>query len=268
MVDVFKAIILGIVEGITEWLPVSSTGHLILVNEFIKMNMTERFMGVFNVVIQLGAIIAVLTVFFNKLNPFDSNKSESEKSDVISLWIKVIIAVIPSGVIGILFDDYIEAKFFNPLVVSIMLIFYGVIMILLEMRHREPKINSFGELSIKRAIGIGIFQCLALIPGTSRSAATIIGGVYLGASRYIAAEFSFFLAIPTMLGASALKLLKAGFDFTGMEWVILLVGTVVSYVVSIVVIKFLLDYIRKHDFKVFGYYRIILGIILLIYFFR
>lgn len=268
MVDVFKAIILGIVEGITEWLPVSSTGHLILVNEFIKMNMTERFMGVFNVVIQLGAIIAVLTVFFNKLNPFDSNKSESEKSDVINLWIKVIIAVIPSGVIGILFDDYIEAKFFNPLVVSIMLIFYGVIMILLEMRHREPKINSFGELSIKRAIGIGIFQCLALIPGTSRSAATIIGGVYLGASRYIAAEFSFFLAIPTMLGASALKLLKAGFDFTGMEWVILLVGTVVSYVVSIVVIKFLLDYIRKHDFKVFGYYRIILGIILLIYFFR
>lgn len=268
MVDVFKAIILGIVEGITEWLPVSSTGHLILVNEFIKMNMTERFMGVFNVVIQLGAIIAVLTVFFNKLNPFDSNKSESEKNDVINLWIKVIIAVIPSGVIGILFDDYIEAKFFNPLVVSIMLIFYGVIMILLEMRHREPKINSFGELSIKRAIGIGIFQCLALIPGTSRSAATIIGGVYLGASRYIAAEFSFFLAIPTMLGASALKLLKAGFDFTGMEWVILLVGTVVSYVVSIVVIKFLLDYIRKHDFKVFGYYRIILGIILLIYFFR
>lgn len=266
MLEILKATALGVVEGITEWLPVSSTGHLILANEFINLDMTQAFVNTFNVVIQLGAILAVLVIFFNKLNPFALSKNEIEKKDTISLWTKVVVAVIPSGILGVLFDDFIEEKFFNPTVVALALIVYGIIMIVLESRNKEPKIGDFKELSYKTAIGIGLFQCLALIPGTSRSASTIIGAVILGTSRYIATEFSFFLAIPTMVGASALKLIKGGFAFTGVEWVILLTGSIVSFMVSIIVIKYLLAYIKKHDFKVFGYYRIILGIVILAYF--
>ena len=267
LMELFKAALIGIVQGITEWLPVSSTGHMILFNEFIKMNVSETFMSTFLVVIQFGSILAVLTIFFKKLNPFDASKTKIQKSETIDLWIKVIIAVIPSGILGLLFDDTIDALFFNPTTVAIALIVYGIIMIMLENRNKKPSVNSFSEVSYKLAIGIGLFQCLALIPGTSRSGSTIIGAVLLGTSRYIATEFSFFLAVPTMLGASALKLVKTGFAFSGFEWLILATGSIVSYIVSILAIKFLLDYIKKHDFKVFGYYRIVLGILVLAYFF-
>ena len=267
LIELFKAAVIGIVQGITEWLPVSSTGHMILFNEFVKMNVSETFMSTFLVVIQFGSILAVLTIFFKKLNPFDSSKTKIQKNETIDLWIKVIIAVIPSGVLGLLFDDKIDELFFNPTTVAIALIVYGIIMIMLENRNKKPSVNSFSEVSYKLAIGIGLFQCLALIPGTSRSGSTIIGAVLLGTSRYIATEFSFFLAVPTMLGASALKLVKTGFAFTGFEWLILATGSIVAYIVSILAIKFLLDYIKKHDFKVFGYYRIVLGILVLGYFF-
>ena len=267
LMELFKAALIGIVQGITEWLPVSSTGHMILFNEFIKMNVSETFMSTFLVVIQFGSILAVLTIFFKKLNPFDVSKTKIQKSETIDLWIKVIIAVIPSGILGLLFDDTIDALFFNPTTVAIALIVYGIIMIMLENRNKKPSVNSFSEVSYKLAIGIGLFQCLALIPGTSRSGSTIIGAVLLGASRYIATDFSFFLAVPTMLGASALKLVKTGFAFSGFEWLILATGSIVAYIVSILAIKFLLDYIKKHDFKVFGYYRIVLGILVLAYFF-
>lgn len=266
-IEILKAVILGIVQGITEWLPVSSTGHMILVDEFIKLNMSEIFKSTFLVVIQFGSILAVLVLYFKKLNPFDPSKNNREKRDTINLWLKVIVAVIPSGVIGLLFDDMIEEKFFNPTVVSMTLIIYGIVFILIENRKSKPKVSDFSELTYKLAIGIGIFQCLALIPGTSRSGSTIIGATLLGASRFVAAEFSFFLAIPTMLGASALKLLKSGFAFTGFEWTVLLTGSIVAFLVSILAIKFLMDYIKKHDFKVFGYYRIILGILVLAYFY-
>ena len=267
LMELFKAALIGIVQGITEWLPVSSTGHMILFNEFIKMNVSETFMSTFLVVIQFGSILAVLTIFFKKLNPFDVSKTKIQKSETIDLWIKVIIAVIPSGILGLLFDDTIDALFFNPTTVAIALIVYGIIMIMLENRNKKPSVNSFSEVSYKLAIGIGLFQCLALIPGTSRSGSTIIGAVLLGTSRYIATEFSFFLAVPTMLGASALKLVKTGFAFSGFEWLILATGSIVAYIVSILAIKFLLDYIKKHDFKVFGYYIIVLGILVLAYFF-
>lgn len=267
LLEIFKAVILGIVQGITEWLPVSSTGHMILVDEFIKLNFSNTFISTFLVVIQFGSILAVLVIFFRKLNPFDSAKNIKQKKETVRLWLKVIIAVIPSGVIGILFEDDIDRLFFNSTVVAIALIVYGIIMIGLEKRNKRPKYKDFSQVTYKLALCIGLFQCLALIPGTSRSGSTIIGAVLLGTSRYVAAEFSFFLAIPTMLGASALKLLKAGFGFTGFEWHILGVGSVVAFVVSIVVIKFFMDYIKKHDFKVFGYYRIVLGIVVLAYFF-
>lgn len=267
LLEVFKAVILGIVQGITEWLPVSSTGHMILVDEFIKLNFSSTFINTFLVVIQFGSILAVLVIFFRKLNPFDSAKNTKQKKETVRLWLKVIIAVIPSGIIGILFEDDIDRLFFNSTVVAIALIVYGIIMIGLESRNKRPKYKDFSQVTYKLALCIGLFQCLALIPGTSRSGSTIIGAVLLGTSRYVAAEFSFFLAIPTMLGASALKLLKAGFGFTGFEWLILGVGSVVAFVVSVVVIKFFMDYIKKHDFKVFGYYRIILGIVVLGYFF-
>ena len=267
LMELFKAALIGIVQGITEWLPVSSTGHMILFNEFIKMNVSETFMSTFLVVIQFGSILAVLTIFFKKLNPFDVSKTKIQKSETIDLWIKVIIAVIPSGILGLLFDDTIDALFFNPTTVAIALIVYGIIMIMLENRNKKPSVNSFSEVSYKLAIGIGLFQCLALIPGTSRSGSTIIGAVLLGTSRYIATEFSFFLAVPTMLGASALKLVKTGFAFSGFEWLILATGSIVAYIVSILAIKFLLDYHKKHDFKVLGYHRIVLGILVLAYFF-
>lgn len=266
MIEILKAVILGIVQGITEWLPVSSTGHMILFDEFLQLNMSQAFISTFLVVIQFGSILAVLTIYFKKLNPFDGSKTQKQKRDTIDLWTKVLIAVIPSGVLGVLFDDKIEEVFFNSTVVAIALIAYGIIMILIENRNNKPKVKDFSQLTYKLAIGIGLFQCLALIPGTSRSGSTIIGATLLGASRFVAAEFSFFLAIPTMLGASALKLLKVGFSFTGFEWLVLGTGSVVAFVVSILAIKFLMDYIKKHDFKVFGYYRIVLGIIVLLYF--
>lgn len=266
MLEILKAILLGIVQGITEWLPVSSTGHMILVDEFVQLNFSPTFVSTFLVVIQFGSILAVLTIFFKKLNPFDSSKTKIQKHETIDLWLKVIVAVIPSGIIGLKFDDTIDRLFFNPTTVAIALIAYGIIMIFIENKNKRPKINNLSQVTYKLALGIGLFQCLALIPGTSRSGSTIIGAIILGTSRYVAAEFSFFLAIPTMLGASALKLLKAGFAFSGFEWLVLGTGSVVAFVVSIFAIKFLMDYIKKHNFKVFGYYRIVLGIIVLTYF--
>lgn len=267
MIEILKAVLLGIVQGITEWLPISSTGHMILVDEFIKLNFSDIFVNTFLVVIQLGSILAVVTLFFNKLNPFSSKKSLKQKKDTMSLWFKVIIAIVPSGVIGVLFDDKINEMFYNPTTVALALIVYGIIMIYIESGNRKSRVKDFSGLSYKLAFSIGVFQCLALIPGTSRSGSTIIGAVLLGSSRLVATEFSFFMAVPTMLGASALKLLKAGFAFSGFEWTVLGVGSLVAYIVSILAIKFLMDYIRKHDFKAFGYYRIILGFIVLAYFY-
>lgn len=267
LIEILKSVLLGVIQGITEWLPVSSTGHMILVNEFLKLNFSDTFINTFLVVIQLGSILAVVLLFFKKLNPFDRDKNSEQKRDTIDLWIKVIISIIPIGLVGVLFEDKINELFYNSIVVSIALIAYGVILILLENRNKSPKFNNFKDVTYKTALAIGVFQCLALIPGTSRSGSTIIGAVLLGTSRYVAAEFSFFMAIPTMFGASAIKLLKAGFAFTSFEWLILIVGSVVAFLVSFVVIKLFLGYIKKHDFKVFGYYRIVLGILVLAYFF-
>jgi undecaprenyl-diphosphatase len=267
LIEILKAVLLGIVQGITEWLPISSTGHMILFDEFIHLNFSDIFVNTFLVVIQFGSILAVVTLFFNKLNPFSTSKSLKEKKETVSLWIKVLISIIPSGIIGVLFDDKIDELFYNPTTVALALIIYGIIMIFIENGKRRPRVRDFSDISYGLAFGIGIFQCLALIPGTSRSGSTIIGAILLGTSRFIAAEFSFFMAIPTMLGASALKLLKAGLQFSAFEWLILGVGSLVAYVVSIVAIKFLLDYIRKNDFKAFGYYRIVLGFIVLGYFY-
>lgn len=266
-IEILKAIFLGIIQGITEWLPISSTGHMILVDQFIKLNFSTEYINTFLVVVQLGSILAVVILYFNKLNPFSHSKNMQEKQETWNLWIKVLIAVIPSGVVGILFEDKIDELFFNPTTVSITLIIYGVIFIFLENRDKRPNISAFSDLSYKTAFGIGIFQILALIPGTSRSGATIIGATLIGASRFIAAEFSFFLAIPTMFGASALKLIKTGFQFNTFQWLILLIGSFVSFIVSIFAIKFLMDYIKKHNFKSFGYYRIVLGLLVLLYFY-
>lgn len=267
MIEILKAIILGIVQGITEWLPISSTGHMILVDEFIKMNFSDIFVNTFLVVIQFGSILAVITLYFTKLNPFSRQKTSEQKRDTFSLWFKVIVAIIPSGIVGILYDDLIFDKFYNPVTVAIALIVYGVVMIVIEGNKRRSRINHFNDMSYLKALCIGIFQCLALIPGTSRSGSTIIGAMLLGTSKFVATEFSFFMAVPTMLGASAIKLLKAGFDFSGFEWMVLGIGSLVAYVVSIFAIKFLMDYIRKHDFKAFGYYRIVLGFLVLAYFY-
>lgn len=278
MIDVIKAIILGVIEGITEWLPVSSTGHLILANEFLKMNVSAEFMEMFEVVIQLGAIIAVVAIFWNKLWPFSTRNSVSVqpligkvgiKRRSLDLWIKVIIACLPAAVIGILFDDQIDALFFNPTTVAITLIVYGIAFIVIERlnKNKEFKVHTVKGISYKTAVFIGLFQVLSMIPGTSRSGATIIGAMLLGLSRTAAAEFSFFLAVPVMFGASLLKLVKFGFAFTGAEFIILAAGMIISFVVSIIIIKFLLEYIRKKSFSVFGYYRILLGVIVLLYFF-
>ena len=268
ILEILKTILLGIVEGITEWLPVSSTGHMILLEEFIHLNMTEEFMEMFNVVIQLGAIFAVIVLFFPKLWPFTTKKKGYFKKDTWMMWFKVIVAVLPAAVLGILLDDTLDALFYNYQTVAIMLILYGILFILVENRNhkKRPKIRSINDMTFKTAFLIGMFQVLSLIPGTSRSGATILGGIFLGCSRFIASEFSFFLAIPVMFGASLLKLLKFGFVLTGAEIVILLVGMVSAFVVSMVSIKFLMGYVKKHDFKVFGYYRIVLGIIVLVYF--
>ena len=265
--EILKAAILGIIQGITEWLPVSSTGHMILTDEFIKMNCTKDFMDMFLVVVQFGSILAVVVLFFHKLNPFSPKKTSAQKRDTITLWLKVLVGVIPAGIIGVLFEDKIDALFYNAFVVAIALIVYGILFIVLEKRKIKPAVNDLSQLTYKTALLIGVFQILALIPGTSRSGSTILGAIILGTSRTVAAEFSFFLAVPVMLGASAVKLLSFGFSFTGMELAILLTGLVVAFVVSLFAIRFLLDFIIKNDFKPFGYYRIILGIIVLLYFF-
>lgn len=265
---IIKVLILGIVEGITEWLPISSTGHMILVNEFIQLNVTEEFWEMFEVVIQLGAILAVIVLYFNKLNPFAPKKSVQEKKNTWTLWFKVIVAALPAAVIGLPFDDLIDRLFYNYQTVAIMLIVYGVLFILVEYwnKGKEPSTTDLNALSYKTALFIGIFQILALIPGTSRSGATIIGAMLIGCSRYVAAEFTFFLAIPVMFGASFLKLLKFGFAFTSAELLILILGMVTAFVVSVLAIKFLMGYIKKNDFKVFGYYRIVLGLLVIGYF--
>lgn len=268
MLDVLKSIILGFIEGITEWLPISSTGHLILADEFIKLGASEEFKEMFDVVIQLGAILAVVVLFWNKLWPFTTKEKGYIKRKSFVIWSKVLVAVIPAAVIGFLFDDWLNDHFYNPFVVSAMLVVYGVLFIIVENinKNRKPQIISMKNMSYKTALLIGAFQVLALIPGTSRSGATILGAMILGVSRTIAAEFSFFLAVPVMFGASLLKLLKFGFVFTGEQFVILATGLVTAFVVSILAIKFLLGYIKKKDFKAFGYYRIVLGLIVLGYF--
>lgn len=271
MLDALKVIILGIVEGITEWLPISSTGHLILVEEFIKLELSEAFIEMFNVVIQLGAIMAVVVIYFHKLNPFSPTKTQKQKMLTIQLWVKVAIAAVPAAVIGLLFDDMIEAKFMNAYVVAATLIIYGILFIIVEESHKnkQPKVTKLSRLTIPMVLVIGVFQVLALIPGTSRSGATIIGALLIGTARGVAAEFTFFLGIPVMFGASFLKIikfLKEGVGIAGNEIFLLLLGCVVSFGVSIFAIKFLMQYIKNHDFKAFGYYRIVLGVVVLIYF--
>ena len=276
--DIIKSIILGIIEGITEWLPISSTGHLIIADEFIKLGMTDEFMEMLNVVIQLGAILAVVVIFWNKMWPFTADKTKGYnyitkgngliKKDVMDMWFKVIAAMLPAAIVGIPFDNYFEKHFHNWQVVSAALIVYGVLFIVIEKinKNRKPKVNSIPELSYKTALLIGCFQALSLIPGTSRSGSTLLGAMILGVSRVAGAEFSFFLAVPVMFGASLIKLLKFGFTFTGMELAVLAVGTLTSFIVSVIAIKFLISYVRRHDFSLFGYYRIALGVIVIAYF--
>ena len=270
-IEIIKAILFGIVEGITEWLPVSSTGHLILLDEFVKLKVTPEFYEMFQVVIQLGAILAVLVLFFNKLNPFSGKKGEIEKKQTWQLWFKVVVAVIPSAVLGLALDDWMDAHLYNYIVVALTLIIYGVAFILVERQNKgmEPRIADVHAIDYRTALLIGAFQCLSLIPGTSRSGSTILGGILLGVARPAAAEFSFFLAIPTMLGASALKLLKylmEGALPTMTEMAVLITGCVVSFVVSMLVIKALMEYVRKRSFSAFGVYRIILGALVIGYF--
>ena len=270
-IELLKAILFGIVEGITEWLPVSSTGHMILLDEFIKLKVSPEFYEMFQVVIQLGAIAAVLVLFFNKLNPFAPGKNYKQRHNTWLLWIKVIIAVLPSAVLGVLLDDWMDAHLYNYVVVAITLIIYGVAFLFVERinEQKETAIKTVNQIDYKTALLIGAFQCLSLIPGTSRSGSTILGAILLGVSRPAGAEFSFFLAIPTMLGASCLKVLKfmlEGVSASGMEIMVLLVGTVVSFIVSLLVIKALMEYVRKRSFAAFGYYRIVLGFVVIGYF--
>ena len=274
VIELLKAVLFGIVEGVTEWLPISSTGHLILLDEFIALNMSDAFKSMFDVVIQLGAILAVIVLFFHKLNPFSPSKSDGEKKQTWQLWFKVIAAIIPSGIVGVLFDDWMDENLHNGIVVSVALIVYGIAFILVERRRQGKFLNtaavsSVYDITYKTALIIGLFQCLSLIPGTSRSGSTILGAIMIGVGRSAGAEFSFFMAIPTMLGASAIKLLKfmlSGVSATGTEVGVLVVGCVVSFIVSLLVIKGLMQYVRSHSFSAFGVYRIVLGIIVLAYF--
>ena len=271
MIEILKSILYGIVEGITEWLPISSTGHMILLEEIMPMNVSESFWSMFLVVIQLGAILAVVVLYWNKIFPFRKNK-EGKYTSVKSIWIlwsKILVATIPAAIIGLALDDWIDAHLYNGFVVAVMLILVGVAFIYIENRNKDmrPSVNSLSALSYKDALIIGLFQVVAaVLPGTSRSGATIIGGLMIGVSRAVAAEFTFFLAIPVMFGASLLKLVKFGFAFSVLEFFILVIGMVVAFVVSIFVIRFLMSYIKKHDFKVFGWYRIVLGAFVLIFF--
>ena len=288
MIEILKAILFGIVEGVTEWLPISSTGHLILLNEFVNLNMSDEFRSMFDVVIQLGAILAVIVLFFHKLNPFAPSKSVKEKNQTWSLWFKVIVAIIPSGIVGVLFDDWMDEHLHNAIVVAIMLIVYGIAFIVVERRNtrgtfqrvstkdgptvsrlKDNKINNVYDITYRTALIIGLFQCLSLIPGTSRSGSTILGAILIGVGRAAGAEFSFFMAIPTMLGASAIKGLKfilSGVAATGTEIAVLIVGCIVSFIVSLAVIRGLMEYVRKHSFSAFGVYRIVLGVLVLGYF--
>ena len=271
ILEILKAVLFGIVEGITEWLPVSSTGHIILLDEFIQLKASAEFKSMFDVVIQLGAILAVIVIFFNKLNPFDPKKSPAKKKATWELWFKVCAAIVPSGVIGILFDDWMELHLHKGIPVAIALIVYGVAFILVEKRNegKEARIKRVWDIDWRTALLIGAFQCLSLIPGTSRSGSTILGAILLGVGRSAGSEFSFFMAVPTMLGASAIKLLKflvSGAAFGFGELMILLVGTVVSFIVSMVAIRGLMNYVRKHSFSAFGWYRIVLGAVVLVYF--
>ena len=270
LIEIIKSVIIGIVQGITEWLPISSTGHMILLDEFIKLNVTKSFLDMFLVVIQLGSILAVIYLYFNRLNPFSKGKNEQEKKETFSLWLKVVVGCIPAAVVGFLFDDFIHEKLYSPTTVALTLILYGILFIIVENQKKNYPLNKLNKLNYKTAFLIGIFQVLALIPGTSRSGATIIGASILGASRSVAAEYSFFLAIPVMFGASGFKflkyVLKVGMSFSITESLILVFGMLSAFFVSVWAIKFLMNYIKKHDFKAFGYYRIILGIIVLLYF--
>ena len=278
MSDIIKSIILGIIEGITEWLPISSTGHLILADEFIRLDMSEEFMEMFNVVIQLGAILAVVVIFWKKLWPFTLDKTKGYsyitkgggliKKDIMDMWFKVIVAMLPAAVIGIPFDDVLDKYLHNYIVVSAALIVYGVLFIVIERRNRAktPKYNGISQISYQIAFAIGIFQALSLVPGTSRSGSTILGAIIIGVSRVTAAEFSFYLAVPVMFGASLIKLLKFGFSFTGAEAAVLAAGMITAFLVSLAAIKFLMGYVRRHDFSAFGWYRIVLGVAVLGYF--
>lgn len=271
MIELLKAVLFGIVEGVTEWLPISSTGHLILLNEFINLNVSAEFQSMFDVVIQLGAILAVVVLFFRKLNPFDLKKSSAQKKQTWSLWFKVVASIIPSGVVGVLLDDWMDEHLHNGIVVAAALIIYGIAFIVVERANQKktPKVQSVDQIDYKTALLMGLAQCLSLIPGTSRSGSTILGGILVGASRGAAAEFSFFMAVPTMLGASGIKLLKfflSGAAFGAAELGILLVGCVVSFLVSLLVIRGLMEYVRRHSFSAFGVYRIVLGAIVLVYF--
>ena len=271
MLEILKAVLFGIIEGITEWLPISSTGHLILLEEIVSLNVSEAFYEMFQVVIQLGAILAVVLLFFHKLNPFSPKKNEKQKMMTWSLWIKVVVAVLPSAVIGLLLDDWLDAHLYNYIVVALTLVIYGVAFLLVEQKNKslKPKVGSVYAIDMRTALFIGCFQCLSLIPGTSRSGATILGAILLGVSRSAASEFSFFLAIPTMLGASALKIVKFlldGAKITGTEVSILLVGCLVAFLVSLAAINGLMKYVKKNSFAIFGQYRIALGILILVYF--
>jgi len=266
-IEVLKSIIIGIVQGITEWLPISSTGHLILVEKLLTLNVSEEFWNMFKVVIQFGSILAVVVLYFHKLNPFSPKKTASEKKDTYILWSKVIVAVIPAAVIGLLFEDLIDSVLSSTLVIAATLIVYGIAFLIIENKNKLPKINSLESLTYTQALLIGMFQVLSLIPGTSRSGSTILGAIIIGCARSIGTEFSFFLAVPVMFGASGLKLVKfvlSGATVTSIEWAVLISGFIVTFIVSILAIKFLMTYIRKHDFKAFGVYRIILGIIVIL----
>ena len=266
--EILKVIFLGIVEGITEWLPISSTGHMILVDEFIKLNVSDEFKEVFFIVIQFGAILAVIFLFWNKIFPFSFKKGPFIKMDIMTLWFKIIVACLPATVAVLLFDDFIDAHFYNYITVAVTLIIYGILFIVIENRnkHRSPQIRTLSDITYQTALIIGLFQLLSMIPGTSRSGSTILGAIIIGTSRYVATEFTFYLAIPAMFGYSLLKMLKFGFDYTPNEVLVLILGMLTAFVVSIFAIKFLIGYIKKNDFKAFGYYRIVLGILVIVYF--
>ena len=279
LIELFKAALFGVIEGITEWLPISSTGHMILFNEFMPLQVSKEFYSMFEVVIQLGAILAVVVIFWNSIFPFQKPPYDPRRirtglisylrMDIVMLWLKILVACVPTAVIGLLFNEKFEALFYNYTTVAIALIVFGIAFLIIETRHKgkQARVNSLEEITFQLALLIGVFQLIAAIfPGTSRSGATIVGALLLGVSRTVAAEFTFFLAIPVMFGASLLKIVQFGFHFTGMEVAILLTGMIVAFVVSILVIKFLMGYIKKHDFKVFGWYRIVLGIVVLLYF--